>query len=144
VTVVRGDDASFDLNRLRMTDEVSREIAEKEKQLKQSGKAAPARTRPIGAGSFVKYPVEAIFMTGAAKNAGTAKLFPLLLHLDWKADHRPFKLPNGALQPLGISRGRKGPVLRELEQMGLIRVEYRARKSPLITVLASSKRGSVR
>jgi hypothetical protein len=136
---VHNDSDSFDINRLRMTDEVSREIAEKEKQLKQSGKAA--RTRPIGAGSFVKFPVEAIFMIGAAKNAGTAKLFPLLLHLDWKADHRPFKLPNGALQPLGISRCRKGAVLRELEQLGLIRAEYRSRKSPLITVLTSSKGG---
>jgi len=93
------------------------------------------------AGPFVKFPVEAIYRIGAAKYAGTAKLYPLLLHLSWKADHRPFKLPNDALKRLRISRERKGPVLRELEQMGLIRLRLEPRKAPLITVVALSTEG---
>jgi len=58
------------------------------------------------------------------------------LHLSWKAGHRPFKLPNEALKRLRISRERKGPVLRELEQMGLIRLKREPRKAPLIAVVA--------
>jgi hypothetical protein len=136
------EDARFDLNRLRPTPEDVEAHAAARRALKKSkGRGTTAAGRLIGHGPFVRYPVEAIHLIGAAKNAGTAKLFPLLLHLDWKADHRPFRLSNEALALLGISRGRKGPVLRELEQMGLIRVEHRTRKSPLITVLVSSKRG---
>jgi hypothetical protein len=92
-------------------------------------------TKPAGHDPFVRYPVEAIYRMGKAKYAGTPKLFPLLLHLSWKADHRPFTLPNDALKRLGISRKRKGAVLRELEEMGLIRLKCQDRKAPLIAVL---------
>ena len=102
-------------------------------------KSKPTRPEP-----YVQYPVEVIYQLGAAKYPGAAKLYPLLLHLSWKADHRPFKLSNEDLKRLRISRERKGPVLRELEQMGLIRLQREPRKAPLITVLASSDRGSAK
>ena len=100
--------------------------------------------KPTGRDPFVRYPVEVIYRMGEAKHIGTVRLYPLLLHLSWKADHRPFKLPNEGLKRLGISRERKGPVLSELEQMGLIRLKREPRKAPLITILASPHGGPAR
>jgi hypothetical protein len=137
---MRDDGDRYDLDRLRVTPEFAEKFEAAKREAKKSKKVTTSQSPTIGQGPFVRYPVAAIPLIGAAKNAGTAKLFPLLLHLDWKAGHRPFKLPNSLLGPLGISRCRKGAVLRELEQMGLIRVEHRVRKSPLIAVLISSKR----
>jgi hypothetical protein len=104
---------------------------------RQEPKPSSTGTRPTGPRDpFVRYPVEVIYQMGEAKHIGTVRLYPLLLHLSWKADHRPFKLPNEGLKRLRISRERKGPVLRELEQMGLIRLKREPRKAPLITVVA--------
>lgn len=108
-----------------------------EREAKKSRKATAAES----GGPFVRYPIELAYQVGAAKNAGAAKLFPILMYLAWQAHGRPFKLANSVLQGLGIDRHRKGAVLRELEQMGLIKAEHQPRKSPLITVVASQKQG---
>jgi hypothetical protein len=56
--------------------------------------------------------------------------------LNWKAGGKPFKLTNGALAHIGVSRRQKLSALRELETLRFVRVEYRGRKSPEVTVLA--------
>ena len=58
-----------------------------------------------------------------------------LLYLHWRNKGRPFKLANGMLRNDGISRATKWRGLPELEARGLIAVERRPRKSPVITVL---------
>ena len=55
-----------------------------------------------------------------------------LLYLNWKSRGEPFKLPNGTLRYDGIGRHTKRRALKDLEQRGLITVERRARKSPII------------
>jgi hypothetical protein len=45
------------------------------------------------------------------------------------------KLANGVLEIYGVSRGQKWRALKELEALGLIRVEHCERKSPRVTVL---------
>jgi hypothetical protein len=68
--------------------------------------------------------------------AGRTILLALyLLHLDWKHHGKPFKLPNGLLGYDGISRRSKWRALPDLERRGLITVERRPRKSPIIRVL---------
>jgi hypothetical protein len=57
-----------------------------------------------------------------------------LLHRNWKQDGKPFPLPNGALAEIGVERRQKARALHKLEELGLITVEWRARKSPLVTV----------
>jgi hypothetical protein len=57
-----------------------------------------------------------------------------LLHLNWRNNRRPFKLPNGMLKCDGVSRQSKWVALRLLERLGLITVESRPRKSPIIHV----------
>jgi hypothetical protein len=71
------------------------------------------------------------------KKAKSAKTGPLAIYLayrSWQNKHMPFKLPNGMLGYDGASRKHKRAALQELEGMGLISVERRPRKSPLVTV----------
>ena len=58
-----------------------------------------------------------------------------MIHLDWKAQGRPVKLANGALDLYGIGRRTKWRALAELERLGLISVERRVGKSPIIRIL---------
>ena len=57
-----------------------------------------------------------------------------LLYLNWKNHGKPFKLANGMLNYDGLSRDSKMRALRDLERRGLITVERRSRKSPIIHV----------
>jgi DNA-binding transcriptional ArsR family regulator len=59
-----------------------------------------------------------------------------MLHASWKAKGAPFLLPNVSLRNDGASRLTKYRVLRKLEAAGLITVERRGRKSPLVRWVA--------
>jgi hypothetical protein len=65
----------------------------------------------------------------------TLRVAIVLLHLHWKAQGRPVKLANGKLQSDGISRRAKWRALLELESLGLISIERRPKKSPVIQIL---------
>ena len=122
-------DDPFDLDKFRSTPEELEAYAAARRVLKKS------KTHGAAAGSgrdpFVQYPVAAIVRLAGARHLGTVKLFGWLLHLSWKADHRlPLKIASKAVAPLGLTRWSKGAALRELETLGLIRVERRARRSP--------------
>lgn len=64
----------------------------------------------------------------------TYRLAQLLLYLHWKDRGAPIRLANKTLEADGISRQSKWRALRELEQRGLIVVECRSKKSPLVRV----------
>ena len=55
-----------------------------------------------------------------------------VLYLDWSNKGQPFKLPNGLLKIDGVSPPSKRRALRGLERRGLITVEWRPRKSPIV------------
>lgn len=57
-----------------------------------------------------------------------------LAYLHWRNKGRPFTLANGMLKNDGISRASKWRALAELESRGLITIERRPSKSPIITV----------
>jgi hypothetical protein len=86
---------------------------------------------------FIKVPDFWVDRLLTAKHAATLKL---ALHLltkrfeSWTKD-KQFTLANGVLEEkFGISRWVKWRALAELEQLGLIWIERRRRRSPLITV----------
>ena len=58
-----------------------------------------------------------------------------LLYLDWQHHSKPFTLPNGMLEYDDISRQSKWRALGELRKRGLITVQRRPNKSPIIQVL---------
>ena len=72
----------------------------------------------------------AILRLGGAKYIGTVKLYPLLLHLNWKSGLQQFKLTNVSAATIKLPRRGKSIALRELEQLGLITVERRPRPHP--------------
>ena len=58
-----------------------------------------------------------------------------LLYLHWKGNGEPIKLANAMLEMDGIDRKAKSRGLSELERRGLITVERRPRKSPIVKLL---------
>ena len=70
-----------------------------------------------------------------AVNSVTERVYRHLLFLTWRAPDKPVKLANAELARKGIDRQSKRRALLELEALGLVRVEWRYKKSPIITVL---------
>jgi hypothetical protein len=70
-------------------------------------------------------------------NGASGKVYALALHLlylHWKGRGQPIKLANGMLKIDGISRAAKWRALAELERRGLVSVERRSKRSPLVSV----------
>jgi hypothetical protein len=57
-----------------------------------------------------------------------------LLYLHWKGKGEPIKLANGMLKEDGVSRYSKRRALVYLERRGVISVERRLSKSPIVTL----------
>ena len=69
-------------------------------------------------------------LAGATGQTYHVALYFLFLH--WKNGGEPIKLANGMLKLSGTSRQSKWRALTELERRGLITVERRARRSPIV------------
>jgi hypothetical protein len=66
----------------------------------------------------------------------TYRMALCLLYSHWKGRGEPVKLANGMLRIDGISRQTKWRVLGDLERRGLIAIERRPQRSPIVRVLA--------
>jgi hypothetical protein len=64
------------------------------------------------------------------KHAGTWCVAVQLVYLDWKNNHAPIKVANTTLD--GVTRWSKNRALLELEDLGLVSVERRPKKSPIV------------
>jgi len=84
---------------------------------------------------FVRLTREQFDRLTKAKRPSTERVFLHLLFLTWRSPDKPVVLANTGLVAKGIDRHAKRRALLELEALGLIRVERRYRKSPIITVL---------
>jgi hypothetical protein len=62
----------------------------------------------------------------------TYRIALCLLYLRWKGHSKPIKFANGMLGIDGVSRYAKWRALNDLERRGLIVVERRSRRSPII------------
>jgi hypothetical protein len=93
--------------------------------------SAPMKIRPAR-GHFVIVPLSWIERLANTRSATTYRLALFLLYLNWKEKGKPIKLANGKLRMGGVSRQSKWRALRELESRGLITVERRPKRSPLI------------
>ena len=62
----------------------------------------------------------------------TYRIALYLLYLDWRGRGEPIKLANSLLQIDGVSRQSKWRALTDLERRGLITLERRPRRSPMI------------
>jgi hypothetical protein len=99
----------------------------------------PVKRKRTRQGQFVLVPMVWVERLAATRSIGSGP-YRLALHLlfqHWKSGGRPVKLSNVALTELGVGcRKMKGRALSELEKLGLVEVERRPKKSPIVTVLA--------
>jgi hypothetical protein len=89
---------------------------------------------------FIKFPWAWYERLAPAGLAVTYKLALHLLYLHWRAGGKPIKLSNVTLTGTGVTKDTKWRGLRALEAAGLIRVERRARRSPVVTLLLTGDR----
>jgi hypothetical protein len=84
---------------------------------------------------FIKLPLVWYDQFKGIKNAATLMVALRLLQLHFRDRGRPIRLGNLALGLVDVSRSQKHRALIELERRGLVRVERRPRKSPIVTVI---------
>jgi hypothetical protein len=65
----------------------------------------------------------------------TYRLALYLLYTHWKDNGQPIKLANRMLRIDGISRYSKWKALADLERRGLIVIERRANRSPIVRLI---------
>ena len=116
-------DDPFDLEKFRLSPEDVKAYADK---------AAPARRR--SGREFTIVPRSWSDRLKGARLATTYKLAVYLLYHHWKTGN-PIALTNVALAGTGVTRRSKWRALCELERLGLVEVERRARRSPRVTPL---------
>jgi hypothetical protein len=117
-----GDDP-FDINKLALTDE------QVEERLAVVPRKIQKRRR-----HFIMMPMAWRERLDGA--TGHTILVALdLIYLGWKSKGAPVKLANGMLRHDGISRHSKWRALNDLERRGLVTVERRSKRSPLVHLL---------
>jgi hypothetical protein len=84
---------------------------------------------------FVKVPLWWIAEAMRLTRTPAALVCIHLLYASWKARSLTFPFPNGRLKKVGVSREIKRRVLHDLEAGGLIKVERRSRKTPIVTLV---------
>jgi hypothetical protein len=96
----------------------------------------PAVARPRRRSrEFIQLSREQFDRLTKAKRPSAERVFLHLLFLTWRLPDKPVVLANTGLADKGIDRHAKRRALLELEALGLVRVEWRRQKSPIITVL---------
>ena len=119
------DDPYADLKQHRLTPETLAKLAVVPKKIRRRRK------------HFVQMPWPWLERLAGATGQ-TYRVALCLLYLHWKkGKDGPIKLANGMLRIDGVSRQSKWRALNDLERRGLIAVERRPRRSPVIRVLLS-------
>jgi hypothetical protein len=117
----------FDLEHLALTPKDVADLAPLQKK--------PPPAKLTSRTKFVKLPYEqTLALAGRLRDAPMAVLVELAYQA-FKTHKNPVPLANAALRSVGIRRDAKLRALRQLEADELIAVEWRGRKSPLITIL---------
>lgn len=119
----------FDLQNLRMPAEEAERLVAVPRKI-QKRKLDFARV-PMSWYDALRNPVP----TGRA----TCLVAWYLCYLHWKHRGEPFKLANGMLEYDGINRFAKWRALADLERRGLITINRRPKKSPIIHVHAEGQ-----
>ncbi len=84
---------------------------------------------------FIRVPWAWVDRLKITNRGSTYRLALVLIYEYWRNGGQAIRLSNAMLAGDGITRKSKWRALRELEQLGLIRIERHRRKSPVVTVL---------
>lgn len=86
-------------------------------------------------GAFVQLPYDERVLAAAARRDASMAVLVELAYRVFRQRTKTVELPNEKLGAVGISRHAKTRALRHLAADGLVAVEWRRRKTPLVTVL---------
>jgi hypothetical protein len=89
---------------------------------------------------FVQLPLAWIDILARNSRNKTFAVLCHLVHLNWKQGGGPIKVPNGFLEMLGVKPDAKSYALNKLENLGIISVERRENKSPIVTINRDAER----
>src|SRR5262249_24771163 len=119
---VKHEDDPFDLANLRLTHETA---------------AAMGRTQSKRRSGEPSTKCPHRWETGLlkARRISSYRVALHLLYLHWKSNGRPIPLSNVALVAKGVTRQSKWNALIELASLGLIKIEKRPQKSPVIRMV---------
>jgi hypothetical protein len=87
--------------------------------------------------AFAKVPLKQAARAAASCDGQRMMVWLFLLHRSWKLQRASFAVPSGALRCLGVGREVQRRALRDFEDAGLILVERRGRKNPIVTLVGS-------
>jgi ribosomal protein L20 len=119
------DEEDFNPERFRLTPEQQAEL----------GAASKPKAKRRRRDKFVQVPGLWIEQLCAIRAHGsTYRVAMHLLHEAWRTDSRVVKLTNVALAEVGVGRKGKALALSQLRRAGLVAVEQRPRRSPIVTV----------
>jgi hypothetical protein len=122
---MRDEEDTFNPEKLRLTPEQQAAI----------GAAPKPKPKRRQQGNFVQVPNLWIEQLCAIRAHGsTYRVAMHLLHEAWRTKTRVVKLTNVALAKIGVGREGKAIALRELRKAGLISVEQRPNRNPVVTV----------
>jgi hypothetical protein len=93
------------------------------------------KPRPTSRAKFVKLPYEETMRAAGQLRNTQMTVLVELAHLRFKLHRDTVPLANTALRLVGVSRPAKQRALRQLQKVGLVKVSWRGRKSPLVTLL---------
>ena len=116
------DDPYADLKQHRLTPETLTKLAVVPRKIQKRRK------------QFVMVPWGWMERLATVRYVATYRVALHVLYRHWKGSGEPFSLSNGMVAMEGVGRRAKWRALRELEQLRLITIERRKRKSPRITV----------
>ena len=94
--------------------------------------AAPAKRKKTD--PYVTITLSAAAKAFKAANSSKAMVYLWLVHQARLAGKKTIPVPNGKLAKYGVDRKTKYRALRQYEAAGLITVEWRGRKTPIVTL----------
>jgi len=122
----------FDPARLKLEPKFAAELL---RARRKGDTARQKRRKQPAPNGFVKVPM--LWVQCLVENRGGVNAYRVahyVLHEAWRTNARQIKLTNTALAANGVDRKGKATALRQLRKAGLISVEERPNRSPIVTV----------
>ncbi len=129
----------FDAKELALTRELQEEIfaAQAARTATEASRKLKRRSRRV---EFVMLPyAQTMRVAGTVKSSAALAVMVELAYQVFKTHKPEVVLSNSMLRSVGISRKAKLHALRQLEAAGVVVVDWKVRKSPLVTVSWAAK-----
>jgi hypothetical protein len=131
----------FDLKKYELTDEHLAELKKVRGKtiITAAGAELEQERKRKRARQFIKVPMswaDCLFLVPARHAGGTYRIALAFLRRQWERQTSTFTLSNKVAAEIGLPPRTKWRALRELELLGLVKIDRRSRKSPVVTIVS--------